>query len=92
MKLKALMVLAVCMALPVQARRVYIYGRVTDEAGQPVELATVNEELTLHSAMTNLKGEYSFNVNTPRDAQAHASQSARYRTAGHHAPHFKLHP
>ena len=67
MKLKALMVLAVCMALPVQARRVYIYGRVTDEAGQPVELATVNEELTLHSAMTNLKGEYSFNVNTRTD-------------------------
>ena len=59
--------LAVCMALPLQARRVYIYGRVTDETGQPVELATVNEELTLHSAMTNLKGEYSFNVNTRTD-------------------------
>ena len=62
-----LIILAVCMALPVQARRVYIYGRVTDETGQPVELATVNEELTLHSAMTNLKGEYSFNVNTRTD-------------------------
>ena len=59
--------LAVCMALPLQARRVYIYGRVTDETGQPVELATVNEELTLHSAMTNLKGEYAFNVNTRTD-------------------------
>ena len=62
-----LIFLAVCMALPLQARRVYIYGRVTDETGQPVELATVNEELTLHSAMTNLKGEYSFNVNTRTD-------------------------
>jgi hypothetical protein len=67
MKLKALLILAVCMVLPVQARRVYIYGRVVDESGQPVELATVNEELTLHSAMTNLKGEYSFNVNTRTD-------------------------
>ena len=56
-----------CLTIVSQARRVYIYGRVTDEAGQPVELATVNEELTLHSAMTNLKGEYSFNINTQRD-------------------------
>ena len=55
------------MAIPLQARRVYIHGRVYDETGQPVELATVNEELTLHSAMTNLKGEYSFNVNTRTD-------------------------
>ena len=57
-RLTFLIILAVCMALPLQARRVHIYGRVTDENGQPVELATVNEELTLHSAMTNLKGEY----------------------------------
>ena len=56
-----------CLTIVSQARRVYIYGRVTDEAGQPVELATVNEELTLHSAMTNLKGEYSFSINTQRD-------------------------
>ena len=56
-----------CLTVAAQARRVYIYGRVTDETGQPVELATVNEELTLHSAMTNLKGEYSFNVNTRTD-------------------------
>ncbi len=67
MKPKALMVLAVCMALPVQARRVYLHGRVYDEGGQPVELATVNEESTLHSAMTNLKGEYSFTVNSRSD-------------------------
>ena len=59
--------LTVCMVLPVQARRVHIYGRVYDEAGQPVELATINEERTLHSAMTNLKGEYSFNINTQSD-------------------------
>ena len=62
-----LLILAVCMALPLQARRVFVYGRVYDESGQPVELATVNEELTLHSAMTNLKGEYSFTINSRSD-------------------------
>lgn len=51
----------------VSARRVYIHGRVYDEGGQPVELATINEEHTLHSAMTNLKGEYSFTVNSRSD-------------------------
>ena len=55
------------MALPLQARRVHIHGRVYDESGQPVELATVHEALTLHSAMTNLKGEYSLNVSTQTD-------------------------
>ncbi len=55
------------MALPLQARRVHIHGRVYDESGQPMELATVHEELTLHSAMTNLKGEYSLNVSTQTD-------------------------
>ena len=63
----ALLLLLLCMAVPIQARRVHIHGRVYDESGQPVELATVNEERTLHSAMTNLKGEYSFNVNTQSD-------------------------
>ena len=64
---KLLLILAVCMALPLQARRVHIHGRVYDESGQPVELATVHEELTLHSAMTNLKGEYSLNVSSQTD-------------------------
>ena len=35
-----------CMTNVVQARRVYVYGRIFDEAGEPVELATVNEEHT----------------------------------------------
>ena len=65
--IKALLMLLVCLALPMQARRVYIHGRVYDETGQPVELATINEERTFHSAMTNLKGEYSFTVNTQSD-------------------------
>ncbi|MBO7115081.1 MAG: carboxypeptidase-like regulatory domain-containing protein, partial [Bacteroidaceae bacterium] len=38
-----------------------------DEAGQPVELATVHEERTFHSATTSLKGEYSLSVATPSD-------------------------
>ena len=67
MRQKLLLLLAVCMVLPLQARRVYIHGRVYDESGQPVELATVNEEQTLHSAMTNLKGEYSFTINSRSD-------------------------
>ena len=61
------LLLVLCMALPVQARRVYIHGRVYDEAGQPVELATVHEEHTFHSAMTNLKGEYDFTVSSQSD-------------------------
>ena len=63
----ALLLLVVCMAMPVQARRVYVHGRVYDEGGDPVELATVNEEHTLHSAITNLKGEYSLSVNSTSD-------------------------
>lgn len=56
-----------CLTVVAQARRVYIHGRVYDESGQPVELATVNEEQTLHSAMTNLKGEYSLSLSTSSD-------------------------
>ena len=69
MRIKETILTAVllCLTVAVQARRVYIHGRVYDEAGDPVELATVNEERTLHSAMTNLKGEYSFTVNTRTD-------------------------
>ena len=59
--------LSVCMALPVQARRVYIHGHVRDEAGQPVELATVHEEGTFQSAMTDLKGSYSLTVTSASD-------------------------
>ena len=64
---KFALLLFLCLAIPVQARRVHIHGRVYDEAGEPVELATVNEERTLHSTMTNLKGEYSLNVSTQSD-------------------------
>ena len=80
MRIKRYTLIAVmlCLTILAQARRVYIYGRVTDEAGQPVELATVNEELTLHSAMTNLKGEYSFNVNTRTD-----TLNLTFRMIGH---------
>ena len=73
-----LIAVMLCLTILAQARRVYIYGRVTDEAGQPVELATINEELTLHSAMTNLKGEYSFNVNTRTD-----TLNLTFRMIGH---------
>ena len=80
MRIKRYTLIAVmlCLTILAQARRVYIYGRVTDETGQPVELATINEELTLHSAMTNLKGEYSFNVNTRTD-----TLNLTFRMIGH---------
>ena len=62
-----LTILAVCMACGVQARRVRVSGRVTDENGQPVELATVNDERTMQSAVTDLRGEYKLIVTSPDD-------------------------
>ena len=56
-----------CAALPVQAIRVRISGRITDEHGDAVELATVNEERTMQSAISDLKGRYSLIVTTPDD-------------------------
>ena len=75
---KALLLLVVCMALPVQARRVFVHGRIYDEAGQPVELATVNEDRTLKSAIADLKGEYSLLITTPYD-----TVSLTFRMIGH---------
>lgn len=49
-------------AQPAAARRVYVYGRITDGSGQPVELATVNDERTLQSTISDLKGRYSLHV------------------------------
>lgn len=48
------------LALPsgVAARRIFIYGQVTDENGEPVELATVNESHQMVSTMTDLGGKY----------------------------------
>lgn len=45
-----------------QAQRVYIYGNIYDENGQPVELATVNEEKSLAHSISNLQGDYSITV------------------------------
>ncbi len=53
--------------MPLPARRVHIYGRISDENGNPIELVTVNEDRTLQSAMSNLKGEYSLTVTTYDD-------------------------
>ena len=40
------------------SQKVVIKGHVSDENGEPVELATVNESHQMVSAMTNLKGDY----------------------------------
>lgn len=53
--------------MPLPARRVHIYGRISDENGNPIELVTVNEDRTLQSARSNLKGEYSLTVTTYDD-------------------------
>ena len=81
--LRALLLLVVCMAMPVQARRVYVHGRVFDEIGEPVELATVNEEHTFHSSMTNLKGEYSISLNTSSDTLTFVFRMLGHETRRH---------
>ena len=83
--LTVLLLLFFCMAMPMQAKRVYIHGRVYDEGGDPVELATVNEEQTFHSAMTNLKGEYSLNVNSNSD-----TVNLVFRMLGHQTRRYSI--
>ena len=63
----AVLLSAVFMAMPLPARRVYIHGHITDENGNPVELVTVNEDRTLQSTMSNLRGDYSLTVTTLDD-------------------------
>lgn len=61
--------LTALMLMPVQqliAGRVYVFGTVRDENGQAVELATVNDERTMQSSVTGLKGKYGMQV-TPTD-------------------------
>lgn len=72
--------LSVCMALSVQARRIVVYGRISDENGKPVELATVNEEHTFQSAMSNLKGEYEIRVSAPGDTVSLVFRMIGYET------------
>lgn len=72
--------LAVCMAVSVQARRIVVYGRISDENGKPVELATVNEEHTFQSAMSNLKGEYEIRVSAPGDTVSLVFRMIGYET------------
>lgn len=57
--------LLVC--LPVNARRIFVTGIVSDEKGNPVELATVNEERTMQSAITDLSGRYRLSVTITTD-------------------------
>lgn len=50
-------------AAPAVAQRVRISGTVTDENGDPVELATVNDSRFENSAVTNLRGHYEILLN-----------------------------
>ncbi len=57
----ALCVLQLIILQNVTAQRVHITGRVLDENGEPVELATVNESHQMVSTITNLQGQYEIN-------------------------------
>lgn len=62
-RLFQLLLALILVSTTVQAQRVYIYGKIYDENGLPVELATVNEEKGLKGTISNLKGEYNLTVN-----------------------------
>lgn len=54
-------VLQLVIPVTAAAQRVHISGRVHDENGEPVELATVNESHQMVSTITNLQGHYEIN-------------------------------
>ncbi len=68
-------------ATPVCARRIYAYGTVRDENGLPVELATVNDERTLQSGLTDLKGCYGLHINTADDTVRLTVRMIGYETS-----------
>lgn len=72
---------ALMQVLPVQARRVFVFGTVRDENGQPVELATVNDEHTMQSGLTDLKGRYGLRITAPDDTVRLAFRMLGYETA-----------
>ena len=55
------------MCFPASARRIFVTGIISDEKGNPVELATVNEERTMQSAISDLNGRYRLTVTLPDD-------------------------
>ena len=63
----AVLLFAVFITMPLAARRVYIHGHISDENGNPVELVTVNEDKTLQSSTSNIRGNYSLTVTTLDD-------------------------
>lgn len=62
-----LMLSTLSMCLPASARRVFVTGIISNEKGNPVELATVNEERTMQSAISDLNGRYRLTVTIPDD-------------------------
>lgn len=75
-----LLACALAQAVPLHARRVYVFGTVRDETGQPVELATVNDEHTMQSDLTNLKGQYGLRITTLDDTLRLAFRMLGYST------------
>lgn len=70
--------LLLLLALPVLAQEVKIGGTITDENGEPIELATVRLEGTAIGTVSNLKGRYSLKF-TSKD-----SVVIIYSMLGHH--------
>lgn len=62
-----IMLSTISVCLPLQARRIFVTGIISDEKGNPVELATVNEERTMQSAISDLNGRYRLTVTIPDD-------------------------
>ena len=63
----SVLLLLVLVTIPIAARRVYVYGHISDENGSPVELVTVNEDRSMQSATSNFRGDYSLIVTTLDD-------------------------
>ena len=78
-----LLTCALAQVTTVHARRVYVSGTVRDENGQPVELATVNDERTMQSCLTNLKGQYGLHITAPDDTLRLAFRMLGYDTMWH---------
>lgn len=66
-------------------KRIFIYGTITNERGEGIELATIHESYTLSSTIANFRGEYSLSVNY-RDTLLFT-----YRMVGHEMKRYPLH-
>ncbi|MDR0413681.1 MAG: TonB-dependent receptor, partial [Dysgonamonadaceae bacterium] len=67
MKFHLLVILLLLLPCSVSAQRIKIAGVVSDAAGLPIELATVQVKGTMNGTLTNEKGQYTLSV-APKDS------------------------